>query len=212
MGFGLLFLGYFFLLTLPVGEIDILPDVIGWIIMASALRGLCGFCPDNRHFSRARTLTLPGAVLSALLLILDFVLLLDVPAFLTTADTVLRLAYSAVMGVYEIFLLLGIYKLAREVELPKLSARAQRMMAVTVVYYLMQIVVYSGIPGLLPESQAALVGAINLAVYALGYLWLILTLALLFTCYMRICLEGDEDMPYREDLFDRVLARFKGKK
>ena len=210
MGFGFLFLGYFFLLNLPVGQVDILPDVLGWLLMLGGLRRLCYFCPQGKSFPRAKLVLIPAAAVSAAVFVLDIVMAdSGSPVLLIT-----QLVYAVLQGAYEAFLLLGIYRLAHSVELPKLAARAGRILAFTAAYYLLQLVYYSGIMNVvLPSYSAAYVqNYLAFAIYILGYLWLILTLALLFTCYARICLEGDEEMPYSEDLFDKLLRRFRGGK
>ena len=28
---------------------------------------------------------------------------------------------------------------------------------------------------------------------------------MIFSCYVHICLEGDEDMPYHEDIYDKII-------
>ena len=210
MGFGFLFLGYFFLLNLPIGRVDILPDVLGWLLMLGGLHRLCYFCPQDKSFPRAKLVLIPAAAVSAAVFVLDIVMAdSGSPVLLIT-----QLVYAVLQGAYEAFLLLGIYRLAHSVELPKLAARAGRMLAFTAAYYLLQLVYYSGIMNVvLPSYSAAYVqNYLAFAIYILGYLWLILTLALLFTYYARICLEGDEEMPYSEDLFDKLLRRFRGGK
>ena len=47
MGFGLLFIGYFFMLNFPFQGIDLLPDVVGCIIMLVAVRKLLLYCDDR---------------------------------------------------------------------------------------------------------------------------------------------------------------------
>ena len=56
MGFGLLFIGYFFYLPLSYNGFDLLPDIIGVLIMFSALRRLSFYCPGNRFFRQLNRL------------------------------------------------------------------------------------------------------------------------------------------------------------
>ncbi len=211
MGFGLLFIGYFFLLSLPYNGIDILPDIIGFVLMYLALRKLNFYCRDNRHFKYARITTIPCAVLSlALLAVAITNFFAELPSAL---HTILQTAYAVAIGIYELFLLLGIFRLAKEIELPKLAARAQRMLTLTAVYYLSELLIMSGVlSDYLTSIDPTITNYLSFALYLLGYIWMLCTLALIFTCYMRICLEGDEEMPYREDLFDKLLAMLKGGK
>ena len=46
----------------------------------------------------------------------------------------------------------------------------------------------------------------------LSVLWVVLVEINLFNCYARICLEGDEEMPYRDNLYDRIKAYLDSKK
>ena len=41
---------------------------------------------------------------------------------------------------------------------------------------------------------------------------MLLVWALIYACYMKICLEGDEEMPYRDNLYDRIKAYLDSKK
>ena len=52
----------------------------------------------------------------------------------------------------------------------------------------------------------------NAAVYLVGVVWMLLVWALIYACYMKICLEGDEEMPYRDNLYDRIKAYLDSKK
>ena len=64
MGFGLLFIGYFFYLPLSYNGFDLLPDIIGVLIMFSALRRLSFYCPGNRFFRLAKVILVPMGALS----------------------------------------------------------------------------------------------------------------------------------------------------
>ncbi|MBQ8510519.1 MAG: hypothetical protein IJ493_11495 [Clostridia bacterium] len=213
MGFGLLFIGYFFFLNLPMRGIDILPDFVGCLLMLSALRSLTRHCPSNQGFARARTVTLGMGVLSLANLFTQIAgLSANVPDIFTR---VLAICYSLVVLVWHIFLLMGIYELALAVDLPKLAGRTRRILTLTVIYYVLQLLSSSGLLKLITgmtETPEMALSLINLALYLLGLVWLFCTAALIFTCYMRICLEGDEDMPEHEDLYDKTMSWIKSKK
>ncbi len=216
MGFGLLFLGYFFLLSLPLGNLDLLPDIIGWGMMFFALKKLGGYCPDNRHFAMAKWAVLPAAAVSLVHFVVFGFFINEgaVSASMETPALVLQLGYGVLVSVFNVLLLLGIHKLSGEVELPKLSARARHLLALTAVYYIAQIFYYSGaleaMIGAMERAQLIL-NYVSFAIYLLNYLLIFLMLALLFSCYMHICLEGDEDMPYREGLLDRLFNKIRRK-
>lgn len=217
MGFGLLFIGYFFMLSLPVGGVDILPDIIGCLIMLAGLNALVSHCPGNRGFTYARLTLLIFAVLSIAILGCQ----LAAASGMLTAGLEsyfykpLTFVYSAVIGLFHILLFIGIFQLAGEVGLPKISNRARRMLVLTALYYICELLSALGLTGMIAASSGnpdMVLSYINLVIYILGSLWLVLTWALIFTCYMRICLEGDEDMPYRENTHDRIVSYLKSKK
>ncbi len=217
MGFGYLFLGFLFFMSFPLYGVDILPDVIGWLIMGKALKTLTHYCPGNRHFERAGYSLLAGLVLSVFVLGCQLAELGGVVS--ETLDrffvTPILILYSIAIGVHQVFLLLGIHQLSLEVELDKLARRAVRMLSLTAVYYLLQFLTQLGLFAKIADLTASpqmVLSTINAVVYFLGVLWLLLIAALYFTCYMRICLEGDEDMPYREDFYDRTKKKIESKK
>ena len=217
MGFGLLFIGYFFMLSLPVGGIDLLPDFIGCLIMLAGLSCLVSHCPGNRGFQYARFTLYPLTVLSIAILGCQLAassgMLSDsLKSYLYTPLTVV---YTIAIGVFHALLFIGIYTLSREVELPKLANRSRRMLALTALYYICELLSALGITELIASSTGnhdVVLSYMNLIVYVLGSLWLILTWALIFTYYMRVCLEGDEDMPYRDNVHDRIVSYLKKKK
>lgn len=217
MGFGLLLIGYFFLMSLPLNGIDILPDIIGYLIMLSALNALVKHCPKNNGFIRARLTVFPTAALSIAVLGCQ---LAAASGMLTSGlekylVNPIKTLYTIAIGVFHVFLLLGIFQLSCEVELKKLTNRSRRMIVLTAVYYLCEMLSLLGltkpIAALTPNPDRVL-SYINASVYAIGNLWLFLTWALIFTCYMRICLEGDEDMPYRENTHDKLVGYLKSKR
>lgn len=217
MGFGLLFIGYFFMLNLPVGGIDMLPDAVGWLIMLAGVGKLILHCPDNKWFGFTRYLLIICGVLSIAILGGQ---LASASGMMTESlekylFTPLGNVYSLCIGIFHALLFIGIYGLSRSVELPKLANRARRMVALTAVYYFGEAVSLSGLTKLIAGSAGnpdAVLSTLNLVIYLIGSIWLLLSWLLLFTCYMRICLEGDEDMPYREDIHDRIISHLKNKK
>ena len=130
MGFGLLFIGYFFYLPLSYNGFDLLPDIIGVLIMFSALRRLSFYCPGNRFFRLAKVILVPMGALSVGMFGCQAASVSG--ALSETLDkwlyTPLTLVYIIAIGVYHAFLLLGVYTLSKSVELPKLAARAVRVL------------------------------------------------------------------------------------
>ena len=217
MGFGLLFIGHFFYLPLSYNGFDLLPDIIGVLIMFSALRRLTFYCPDNRYFRAAKFLMIPLGALSVGMFggqaaSVSGVLGESLEKWLYEPLTVV---YIIAIGIYHAFLLCGIYSLSKSVELPKLAARAARVLSLTAVYYLLQLLSSTGLLSKLADMTSqpnVLLTYANAAVYLVGVIWMLLVWALIYTCYMKICLEGDEEMPYRDNLYDRIKAYLDSKK
>lgn len=221
MGFGYLFIGCFFLIFFPLSRIDLLPNlaIIGCLFMFAGLKRLIFYCGDNRGFKRA----LPSLV--ALLFVSVISLGFDIAKICGVLSDKLGVyisyginaAYACVSCLFIFMLFGGIYKLSKQVGLPALAKRTVWMMAVTAVYSAVELIYFvcslalqfTEIPS---DGFMTLTAYLGLFTFPFAYLAIFLNLALLFTCYARICLEGDEDMPYREDIFDKIIARTKRNK
>ena len=71
MGFGLLFIGYMFMFSFPYKGLDVLPDIIGFIISYIGIRSLseygCGFDDLKKYYS----VLLPASFLTFVLQLLQ---------------------------------------------------------------------------------------------------------------------------------------------
>ncbi len=198
MGFGLLFIGYFLLLFIPLGELSLLPNLafIGCAIMFFALKKLITYCESYKDFRTARMLLIPLFILSLASFAVDII----APG-LSTLLQIIWLITSVIVSVYSLLLFCGIFRLAADVELPKVSARARGLMSLSVVYGIFSLVsgicqvLFSNIDAAgLSVTVKGLLHYTDFAAYLLENAFLLFSLALLFTCYIRICLEGDVDM------------------
>lgn len=198
-----------------MSRIDMLPNLapIGCLVMFMGLRGLIYHCQDNKFFKMAKMSLIFLSVLSIAALALDIAAFDGTFGDATNALLVLisNSVYAVGIVLFTAFLFIGIYKLALEVELPKLAKKSTIMLSVSVVYLLLEVT--STVCSLLfsqgavtSESFTALTAYIGLFAFLFAYLSLFLNLSVLFSCYARICLEGDEDMPYRADSIDKIIA------
>lgn len=215
MGFGYLFVGYFFLIFFPLSRVDLLPNlaVIGCMFMTAGIKRLTFYCRDNRNFKRAEISLVMLMAVSVASLAFDIAEMCGVvtDSIEVYIDPAVNVAYAIVCCIFVFTLFCGIHKLSREVGLPTLAKRTVWMMTVTVVYAASEVVscICSLVLKLseLPSDEFIMItGYLGLFTFLLAYLSIFLNLALLFTCYARICLEGDEDMPYHEDIFDKIIA------
>ncbi len=213
MGFGYIFVGFFFLLRMQLYGVDITPDFIGCILMYSGMKRLCGYTRENRALASARAVLLPLTGVTAVEFVLQLTTLaVELPELLLTA---VRLIAMLTVGVFTTALLVGIHKLSLEVELPKLARRAVGAIAVTGVYYILSLLGSLGATealASLAEKPGLMLSLISAATLALSLVWFFSVWLTIGSCYMRICLEGDEDMPYRDNLYDRTLRSLTDKK
>ena len=66
--------------------------------------------------------------------------------------TPLTVVYTIAIGVFHALLFTGIFRLLREVELPKLANRARRMLALTALYYICELLSALGITNLIANG------------------------------------------------------------
>ena len=200
MGFGILFLGYVCTYLFSMTPFGIVTDILGNLVLLYALRQLGQY---NRFFRfgmyAAGALALCASVNAA-------VTVFSVESGVLTACV--GAAKVLGVGVFHAALLRGVGKIAADTELPKLQKRASRNLSLTLVYIALSL--FLMLP--FPDAVAAELNLyVALPVFALGLLWLALNAVLLFSCYMWICLEGDEDMAPRESKFplvNRIQRKF----
>lgn len=204
---------------MPVGAMGILPNfsAVGCLIMIAALKRLRYYAPDCKGFKAAYFTLIPQMLLSLVLFVFGVTgfgadegdavggMIVDI----TELCTDLLVAITAVC------LFIGVYRLAHQVELPRLASRSVRMISFTAAH--IALAVTAAVTGLMrgnitDTDTLVVFNYIDMAAFVFEYAFLFLSLAFFFTCYVRICLEGDEEMPYREDAFDKIVAWFKKNK
>lgn len=196
MGFGLLAIGYMFMLEFggPNAAFDYLPDIIGYLIMFAGVTKLSVY---NRGFRYAKILLIPLVAMGGVTLVFDIIAVSEITVnSVAMAVSEMNDSLSVFFKfAYHVALMLGIRDIGRETDLPKISFRAIRNMSVTVFYYLIYIVC-----GYLPLADTQR-QQFSLIIQLFGIFVVLLNLILLLSCYMRICLEGDEDMPVKPSRF-----------
>lgn len=208
MGFGLLFLGYTFMLTvgmqlssdLPlVWGIDALPDVIGYVLFLFGLRNLR---PYSKSFVYARWLTIPLIAIGAV--ILGAQLLSLAGLWQTQIDNLLSLILNVhypVLIIFHIYLCLGIKDLASEVGLPKIVRRSYTAMLLVVLRYLMEMV--------MPRTTTyPLIAMIYVLLPYVVYFYM---LYYLYSCYARIVYADEEQKAFPNPLM-KLLEKKQNKK
>lgn len=190
MGFGCLFIGYFFANMMPpVGSPLSVLKLIGYPLMVAALYRLA---PYHKRFLYCFILslaTLPFAVYYGMYGLSEFGAF-PTHAFLSgTFYNVVQILYLAVSLALHVLLLLAVAGLSAELKLSQIRANAWRNLTFVGAYFLLRFLM------MLPVSALQrLIGPTLL----LWICMIFLNLYLLFRCYRYICPEGDEDMPDRQ--------------
>lgn len=182
MRFGILFIGYVSLFICK--GVDIFPDIIAYIIIFIALMRLSEY---NINFKKAKLTLYPLMVTTATndtLQILKYFKYENI--FLNNMLYTINLV---IFIIYIYFLFKGIYELADEVGRTKIAASAKRNWYIVLIYTVISIIIKLEIPEI--KSLSMYYG---LLYFISGLLWIILSASMIFSCYMWICREGDEDM------------------
>ena len=197
MGFGFMFLGYllllgtnFEMLGIPV---DITPDFIGFLIMTHGFTTASKYC---ECFKITRILGTIGVPVAFAEMTLSVVIALNESTLPAAAVTVIYYTYLIFKLVFTLSLIWSLYQIAAQTGVEKLRKKSVRCAIYTVLLvYLSQ---FAGqLMGFLGIAvDAAVLSGVSMLCDAV---YIIINATLIFGCYMWICLEGDEDMPDRED-------------
>ena len=183
MGFGTLFIGYFLLLNLTYASFT---NVIAAAIMLLAFYKLS---PVNQYFKYAVTASTVFLVFS----LVDFgigsyemFMQRTSSALLVSVLSVIR---CAIVGTLTVIMLRGIEEVAKEVDLDDTPTKAHRMAIASMVTYALWIALEAPLEFMGDFIPAVISVVTVLATIAL----LIVNLTIIYSCYMRICMPGNED-------------------
>ena len=178
MGFGLLFIGYFFTYVGSITPFSEFTFVIGTGIIIYSLKNLIY---ENKMFV--------AAMISATLLELVSItkLIMSVFGYVNSAYEVVNYIQGYASPILSVLLVIAIYIIAKEVGFLKAQAKA------TVDFILLGIYVVSAV-----IFNAASSEFLKQRLFAVNVISLIIctvfTLIIIFNCYAGICYEGDESM------------------
>lgn len=205
MGFGILFMGYLITYLLSLNPYAAVTRLAGYIVCLVALGNLRR---HNRWFAYTHMVCIPLLAFSAgnaAIEIVSRILGERAPVGLSTATDVMEVVMTLMVLVFHACLLLAIYTIAKDTDLPRLARSARVNLVVTAGY-----AVLTGIWALPVELGESDGMTLNLMLFLLQLVWIFLNLFLLFRCYMWICLEGDEDMAQKPSRF-AFVNRFREK-
>lgn len=184
MGFGILFIGYFLILNLTYYSIT---DVIAAAVM---LLGLYKLSSVNRYFKTTAICT--GVFLAfsigeiGVAIYELFEKKINSPMFISY----MSMARCLIIGVLTVMMLKAIEEVAREVEITELPKKCKKLMLASFIIYSLWILLEMPISFI---NDYVLAVASLLTVIAV-FILIILNLTVIYTCYMKICMPGDEDV------------------
>ena len=197
MGFGILFIGFFLLLNIPYHSYT---DAICAVISLYALYKLSAI---NTNFKRA-CYSAVGFSVFGILEFLYSALIVFVPSLnIPDVFTVVSIARYAVVCVLSVFTFLGMRDVANEVGLRVIAIKCERVIYMTYPIYALpvvsEILSFFPLPFTVMQYIAVVILVCNMAL-------IIISLIVIYNCYMRICMPEDEDMPEKESKFKFVNA------
>lgn len=198
MGFGILFIGYLLSFFISLVNYGYVIRLAGYALMALALLKI-------REYGKEFTYPLIAVVALVVYGIYDFIyqgagaLSIKLPQFFDMAFGIMEYVTVGVIVCFNMALLYSIYSITSRLELFKQRNAAIRN-AIFVFVYLWLTVLAIG--PLRENEMYSKYFAFPTLLLQLG--WTILNAALIFSCYMYICPEGDEDMPRKKSKFEFV--------
>ncbi len=199
MGFGIMFFGCI-LLAETIGT-----ELAGFLLLYFGMRVACEHCDC---FVLPKNLCYAGMALSAVKLAKQIAGFFGVNFMNTMAENLFAGVYTAFLVLFYAAFFVGIAKIANETDLPSVKSMAYANVVLSSLFMVLSRVCYALVSfapeGVLGEHKAQVLGTAML----LPILVMLLSAVLVFRCYMRICLEGDEDMEQKKNNFKSPVEFF----
>ena len=206
MGFGLLAFGWMFFGDIP-WKIDFLVDFLGCFFIIMACRKLK---PYSVHFASAAkwfgVLLIPSIAITSLELAYMIFEKQIISEYLVHVEVV----HTLIFAVATYYLLMAIIRISTDVGRNKIATKCRRNMGISAVAMLLYVSTRLLANTVFPSDQLTKIVRICwLVANVVWYMALVLNFIQIFSCYMWICYEGDEDMPmYEHSLKTNPYARF----
>lgn len=191
MGFGLLFIGYLLShgFTSGANYVVSIVGIVGAVIMFFGCRKLSDYSAKFKYAGVVSIAFSLAYVFSGLIQLVsvyppspDFV----IPQLVTNLS---RGLIIALVFVFNFYMYLGISDIARIAQVDSLSVGAVRNLVFMIIYYVV-LISSKVIKPYFGEAS----GVLGLAGAVIGIVWLVLSVWCVMSAYMKICLEGDEEM------------------
>lgn len=192
MGFGTMFFGFLFLAKAVYAGVDFLPDFIGYCLLLTGMKraGKHCDCFDFSWFTGIGAL-----ILSVIKFAAEIYCAVGGGTMSVGFDRIFGSFYELYTAFFAVMLMRSLYRIEKQTELPKLAVRSVTNAVLTGIFGTASVVL-TVVTSFLTESGGTVPGLLGTGALAslLTLLWLVLDAANLFSCYMWICLEGEEDM------------------
>ncbi|MBQ7379927.1 MAG: hypothetical protein IJW70_09675 [Clostridia bacterium] len=196
MGFGILFLAYFLAFFVPLSYLHI----IGYAAVAWALLKLKDYRPQ---FMKAVWWLIPLGICCLYHVVNSVLSLLpslgmaavELPFINQTVTAVVSMVESVLILCFHFSLLRTVRGFASELELPAIAKRADWGL------WLVSIQSTCYVVALILELASMELQLFSLIAFLLQFVWSVYNMINIFTCYMYICPEGDEDMERKPSRF-----------
>ncbi len=190
MGLGLLFIGYFLVSVFTYAPTFFITDLVGVFIMHEGLLKLRRHAKKFNYTLYAVYFLFIVAAVQCVYYALHYVGIIE--SLNETARMTLDLVRQISVLIYTVLMLLSLEELARSVGDGKLADRCRR----NIWYYTVSFALFLSLSLDLDvfAEYAAYVSAFSAAAFLLKFLCALLVPAVIYSCYMWICLERDHDM------------------
>lgn len=201
MGFGILFLGYCVTYIMSLNTFGVVFRLFGAVLMLLGCRKLSEY---DKKFGPAAysliALVLISAIecASALTGFLYDNLFISADPFSSISGVMIYVDAAAVL-VFHIFLLLAVFSIAKSTEVTKIENAAIRNLFFVGLYFVLRVIDYIPLP-----FQESYRKNFAMPIFLLNLAWIILNAIMLFSCYAKICDEGDVEMEQKPSRFEFV--------
>ena len=199
MGFGVLFFGYCITYIMALNPYGVLFRLFGYLLIVFGCKKLGEYEPRFKRASLLSIALFALTVFQLVLFVVDYAyenLLIVNDIFPILIDDILFYLSLVLVCAFHVFLLLAIRYIAKDTESDKIQSAAVRNLFFVCMYYFMVLLAYIPTP-----IQEAYNKYLALPLFMLNIAWLVLNVILLFSCYAKICDEGDVEMEQKPSRF-----------
>lgn len=192
MGLGLLFIGYLLVSVFTYAPTFFITDLVGAFVMHEALLKLRRHAVRFKYAVWSVYALFVTATVQCVYYALHYVGIIE--SLIDTVNTAVETARLITVLVYTVTMLLALEELSRSVGDHKLGDRCRRNMWYYVISFALSLSLSLDV-----DFLADYVSAFSAAAFLLKLLCSFLVPAVIYSCYMWICLAGDHDMNKKKE-------------